>query len=83
MKKIDRTEEINYNSQGLKMKICKYNNVHDIDVEFDDGYITTNKHYIAFKKGNIINPNHDISSVINRSGETNFNNQGLKMTIIK
>lgn len=82
MRKIDRTGEVNYNSQGLRMKICRYNNVHDIDVEFDDGYITTNKHYIAFKKGNIVNPNYDISSVINRSGETNFNNQGLKMTIV-
>lgn len=82
MRKIDRTGEIKYNSQGLKMRICRYDNVHDIDVEFDDGYIAENKHYIAFQKGNIENPNYNKALVIDRTGETKYNNQGLKMTIV-
>lgn len=83
MRKIDRIGEIKYNSQGLKMKICRYGNVHDIDVEFNDGYVAKNKHYIAFQKGNIENPNYSKALVIDRTGETNYNNQGLKMTIVK
>lgn len=82
MKKIDRYGETRVNTQGLKMRICKYNNVHDIDVEFEDGYISKNKHYTAFKKGNIENPNYNKANIINRIGETNYNNQNLKMTII-
>lgn len=83
LRKIDRIGEVKYNSQGLRMRICRYNNVHDIDIEFDDGYITKNKHYIAFQKGNIENPNYSKALMIDRNGEINYNNQGLKMTIVK
>lgn len=48
-----RLGEININNQGLKMKIIKYNGCMDIDVEFEDGYITYNTRYSLFKKGSI------------------------------
>jgi hypothetical protein len=54
---IDRTNEINVNKQGCKMKIIRYSNVHDIDVEFSDGTIETHRGYRDFKSGSIINRN--------------------------
>lgn len=52
---IDRTGEIGINNQGLEMKIISYRGWNDIDVEFDNGYISKNKYYLAFKKGSIKN----------------------------
>ncbi|WP_291632131.1 hypothetical protein, partial [Clostridium sp.] len=65
-----------YNNQGLKMTIISYRNNNDIDIQFEDGTIIYNKSYGNFKKGNIKYP------IENKIGETNINNQGLKMTII-
>lgn len=56
MKKIDRTNEENINYQGLKMKIIHYNNSKDIDVQFENGYISKNKEYKKFKDRGIKNP---------------------------
>lgn len=56
MRKIDRTGEIGYNNQGLKMKIIKYNNSKNITVKFEDGYISKNREYKEFKGGGIKNP---------------------------
>lgn len=68
-KLIDRTEEIAINSQNLKMKILNYRKNNDIDVIFEDGYISYNKEYQSFKKGNINNPNHIYCKNKNRVGE--------------
>ena len=57
MQKIDRTGEENINKQGLKMQIIRYKNVHDIDIQFEDGIIVRHTYYQYFKKGNIINYN--------------------------
>ena len=56
-KKIDRTGEINTNTQGLIMKIIAYRKNNDIDVQFEDGTIKTCE-YGQFKKGKVKNPNH-------------------------
>ena len=56
-KNINRVGETNINSQGLKMTIIKYNKNSDIDVEFEDGYISKNKRYDSFLKGMIENKN--------------------------
>lgn len=45
----------NINNQGLKMKVIKYNNYSDIDVQFEDGLIIKNRNYNDFKKGSIKN----------------------------
>ena len=58
MKKIDRTGEVSINSQGYSMKIVRYKNCRDIDVEFENGAIATHVQYITFKKKTITNPLH-------------------------
>lgn len=81
VKKIDRTGEERVNNQGLKMKIIKYVNRRDIDVEFEDGSIRTNVCYDHFINGvlsNISVPDKQTK----RIGEKRVNNQGLEMEII-
>ena len=53
----DRRGEQDYNNQGCKMKIIKYNNANDITVQFESGYVTNTK-YINFKMGTIKDPYH-------------------------
>lgn len=55
MRKIDRTGEIKTNNQGCLMKIIKYNNYDNIDIQFENGYILKNKSYKEFKNGKIKN----------------------------
>lgn len=52
----DKTGEISINNDGLKMTIINYNQYSDIDVKFEDGYISKNKGYREFKNGSIKNP---------------------------
>lgn len=82
-KKEERIGEENTNNQGLKMWIKEYRRSDDIDVEFEDGYISRHKEYKAFKKGMINNPNYAFSQTIDRNGEENINNYGSKMKIIR
>ena len=55
-KKIDRTGEIGFNTNGERMIIIRYGNCDDIDVEFDDGTVVQHRIYDHFKKGYIKNP---------------------------
>lgn len=48
--------ETNTNTQGLNMTIIRYKNASEIDVQFDDGFISNNKQYYAFQNGKIKNP---------------------------
>jgi hypothetical protein len=87
-RKIDRTGETKYNTQGLKMWIKEYRNSRDIDVEFEDGYMACNKCYSWFEQGFIRNRNIKVipknkTDYTNRVGEINFNKHGTKMTIIE
>lgn len=52
----DRTGETKTTRHGQVMTIIKYNNCHDIDVEFDDGTIVENVEYSNFVKDTIKNP---------------------------
>lgn len=76
----NRIGEININNQGLTMKIINYRGAMDIDIQFEDNYVTYNRKYSDFKKGMIKNPNYYNK---NRIKETNYNNYGSKMTIIE
>lgn len=49
-----RLGEVNYNRYGMKMTIIRYRNSSDIDVEFEDGYISYNKYYKEFKNGKLV-----------------------------
>lgn len=74
-------------NNGQRMKIVKYNNSRDIDVQFEDGTIVKNKKWQAFVKGAIHNPNavnhvtkHNMRN--ERIGETSVANNGMHMEII-
>lgn len=54
----DRTGEIGINCQGLKMWIKEYRGCMDLDVEFENGFISKNKNRDNFKKGQIKNSYH-------------------------
>ena len=70
-----RLGETRKNNKGLLMTIIGYRNCRDIDVQFEDGYITTNRKYNSFLSGSIARPTI-------RVGETAMAKNGMKMTII-
>ena len=72
LSKKERLNETKINKQGLKMEIIKYNNCHDIDVKFEDGYIIRNKLYKHFKSGSM--KSLYFKSIYNRGylGEGNY-----------
>lgn len=74
---LTRLGKTNINNQGFKMKIIEYRKVDDIDVEFEDGTIITNKKFAHFEDKSMRKPEPD------HTGETNFNNYGDKMTILE
>lgn len=80
--KINRTGETSINNKGYKMKIIKYHNACNIDVQFEDGSIAYHKKYANFINGSIENPS-DVRMRMNRLGEVRFNNQGCKIIITK
>ena len=57
IKKI-RVGETAYSSKGQKMTIIRYHSYADLDVQFEDGTIVTNRDYNNFKLGCIRNPNY-------------------------
>ena len=69
---------------GQTMTIIAYRNSDDIDIRFEDGYVTYNKHYNSFKAGTIKNPNKPFTQLKTdiRIGETSVANNGQVMTII-
>ena len=85
----DRTNEENINSIGLKMKIIKYRNSTDLDIQFEDGTVVEHRAYKEFKLGVVKHPLYDKANnrlkniSKKRIGETNIANCGMKMTIIE
>ncbi|MBD5508809.1 MAG: hypothetical protein HDR05_12400 [Lachnospiraceae bacterium] len=53
-----RLGEVSKNKSDLEMKIIKYTNHHDIDIQFEDGTIVHNKTYTNFKKGCVPHPKY-------------------------
>lgn len=71
--------EIKRMNCGAMAKIIRYASSRDIDVEFEDGYISKNKSYHNFKNGQITNPRYptvcgvgylDGETIKNEFGET-------------
>lgn len=79
MPKIDRTGETNMSTCGQMMTIIRYGGSTDIDVQFEDGTIVTNKMYCNFLKGYIMHPGYMKSKL----GEVSISGCGQKITIIK
>lgn len=64
MQKQDRTGKTTCNIEGYKMTIIRYENAHDIDIQFDDGTIVTHKRYDHFKNKSIRHPNTKQSAYV-------------------
>jgi len=87
-KLLNRIGEENINTQGLRMWIKEYRGCNDVDIEFEDGYISYNKTYNNFKRGLIKNSDYEKQNskracLIDRTGEVKYNNHGIKMTIVE
>ena len=63
-------------NSGMKMKIIRYGNCRDIDVEFENGEVVKNRAYGDFVKGTIALPKED------RTGMVVVSMCGLRMKII-
>ena len=62
---VDRTGEERIANNGMKMKVIKFRGARDIDIEFEDGTIVTNKSMSEFRKGKIGNPNFILPYTLN------------------
>lgn len=80
-----RIGEITIATNGQKMTIVEYKNVHDIIVEFDDEFHTKVKtRYRDFKRGRVKNPNYTSNPYDNgRIGEVSVATNGQIIRIIK
>jgi hypothetical protein len=76
--KKNRIGERNQANNGQMMTIIAYRNNKDLDVEFEDGTIVTNKDYACFREGRIKNPNL-VKQVV---GKKSMSNQGQEMECI-
>lgn len=73
----ERLGEVNFNKQGTKMKIIKYNGVRDVVVEFQDKYqekIHTD--YRHFKQGEVRNPYDKIICGVGYLGKGDYKSNG-------
>lgn len=75
----NRVGETNTSFEGQLMTIIAYRSNKDIDIQFEDGVVVTNKSYIHFKSGTIKNPYKD---ALERIGEVSIATNGQKMVII-
>mgnify|MGYP000843797179 CR=1 FL=1 len=67
-----RVGEINTANNGIKIRIIEYRSFFDIDLQFEDGTIVTNKSYDSFKKGTVKHPYFVLSN--NNNTFYKFNN---------
>ena len=77
----------NINPQGLKYTVIVYRNHKDVDIQFEDGFIIEHIPVTRLNQNILYHPNHpkpkrNRTPINKRLGETGYNNQGRKMTII-
>lgn len=86
MRRIDANERIgmtNTAANGMKMTIIAYRNAADIDIQFEDNVVVTNKRYTSFCQGCIKHPDKTAQKRENRLYEKKQNIMGEWMTIIR
>lgn len=66
---------------GRLMKIIRWGNKVDIDVEFEDGYVAKNRRYFNFRRGSIGHPGDISIQFTDNRGVTSTSNKGQKMTV--
>jgi len=76
---LSRIGKEGFNNSGQKMKIIKYTNADDIEVQFEESSEIVKAEYSQFKKGWLKDP----SIMRNRLGKEKTNNAEQKMKIIK
>jgi hypothetical protein len=71
-------------NSGHLMTIIAYHNFNNIDIQFEDGTVVTNKHYGNFKNGRIAHPKHIVcrAKKKDRTGEIRTMKNGQKAKII-
>ena len=76
-------------SNGMEIEIVEYRTNKDIDVRFSDGYLVEHTTLSNFRAGNIGHPatyrkrpNQIQRHAESRIGEVNYNNSGMRMTLI-
>lgn len=83
---VKRVGETNKAYNGMLMKIIKYTDVNNVDIEFEDGCKVYNKGYSNFLKGDIAHPTikgNNVQAYANkRIGEESISTKGMKMKII-
>lgn len=81
-----RIGEIKKAYNGMLMKIIKYIDYNNVDIEFEDGCKVYNKCYGNFIKGDIAHPtikaNNIKANADKRIGATAISNSGMKMRVI-
>lgn len=81
-----RVGETNKACNGMLMKIIKYTDFNNVDIEFEDGCKVYNKCYGNFLKGDIAHPTikgNNLQAYANkRIGEESISTKGMKMKII-
>lgn len=83
-KKQSRQGETRMMNNGMKAILIAYHAACNVDVEFEDGTIITNRRYDDFKKGTIQHPEQCAAALrINRLGEERMMNCGLMAKIIE
>lgn len=87
--KLTHTGEKSIAANGMEIEIVEYRNNKDIDVRFPDGYIVEHTTLYNFKVGNIGHPdtyrkrpNQIQRHAESHIGEVNYNNSGMRMTLI-
>ena len=75
----ERLGEVRIMNCDMSAKIIRYKSSDDIDVQFEDGYISKNRAYSEFVRGSILNPNIKKLKI----GEESISTKGQKMTIIE
>ena len=68
--------EENIARNGMKMKIIRFRNSKDIDIEFEDGEVVESRDYYSFCVGNIGYPQED------RTNEESTGKNGMRMKIV-
>lgn len=80
--KAKRIGEKSIANNGLSMEIIDYRGARDIDIQFEDGVLVTNKRYDHFQSGNIKHPNLGNIQIKDRTSEVIINENVEKVRIM-
>ena len=81
---VSRVGETNTATNGMEIKIVKYHNSLDVDIEFEDGVVVTHRAYRSFITGKVAHPTKSRMDYMKESriGQENTNYLGQHFRII-